>query len=168
MHNKALLTVTWNKLCCLTVALLADAAAAAALHHCTCLIFAVLQLMQLLLWLSGCLLLPPPLLLLLQILILPIPPLKPSHRQAPSAKLEDLLELSDDVAGFNVMTYDYSYGRAGPNGPLPWQEENVQEMMGDEPDPDEDESDRTGGEQWLFEYQTWCWTVVVEHWFLRR
>uniref|UniRef100_A0A383W7S9 Chitinase domain-containing protein 1 n=1 Tax=Tetradesmus obliquus TaxID=3088 RepID=A0A383W7S9_TETOB len=79
-----------------------------------------------------------------KILILPIPPVKPSQPQAPAAKLEDLLKLSDDVAGFNVMTYDYSYGRAGPNGPLPWQEENAQEMMGDEPDPDEEESDRAG------------------------
>ncbi|WIA18822.1 hypothetical protein OEZ85_003503 [Tetradesmus obliquus] len=79
-----------------------------------------------------------------KILILPIPPVKPSQPQAPAAKLEDLLKLSDDVAGFNVMTYDYSYGRAGPNGPLPWQEENAQEMMGDELDPDEEESDRAG------------------------
>jgi hypothetical protein len=62
-------------------------------------------------------------------------------------KLEDLLKLSDDVAAFNVMTYDYSYGKAGPNGPLPWQEQNVQEMLGDEPDPDEEETDRVGSEQ---------------------
>ncbi|KAF6257097.1 glycoside hydrolase superfamily [Scenedesmus sp. NREL 46B-D3] len=79
-----------------------------------------------------------------KVLILPIPPLKPAHPQFPSTKLGDLLNLSDDVAGFNVMTYDYSHGRAGPNGPLPWQEQNVQEMMGDEPDPDEEESDREG------------------------
>jgi hypothetical protein len=86
----------------------------------------------------------PLLLLLLQILILPIPPLKASMPEFQPTKLEDLLKLSDDVAAFNVMTYDYSYGRAGPNGPLPWQEQNVQEMMGDEPDPDEEETDRVG------------------------
>jgi hypothetical protein len=92
------------------------------------------------------------LLLLLQILILPIPPLKASMPQFQPTKLEDLLKLSDDVAGFNVMTYDYSYGKAGPTGPLPWQEQNVQEMMGDEPDPDEEETDRVGSEQLLHNF----------------
>jgi hypothetical protein len=109
----------------------------------------LLRLLLLRLLLLRLLLLRLLLLLLLQILILPIPPLKPAHPQFPSAKLADLLKLSDDVAAFNVMTYDYSHSKAGPNGPLLWQEENVQEMMGDESDPDEEESDRAGGE-WLY------------------
>jgi hypothetical protein len=30
---------------------------------------------------------------------------------------------------------------------MPWQEQNVQEMMGDEPNPDEEETDRVGSKE---------------------
>jgi hypothetical protein len=37
-------------------------------------------------------------------------------------------------SGFSLMTYDYSAGPGapGPNGPLKWQQENVEDIMEDD------------------------------------
>jgi hypothetical protein len=61
--------------------------------------------------------------------VLAIPPVVPSTPERPGAELEHMQQLSKHVDGFSIMTYDYSASGPGPNAPLPWQEENVKDLM---------------------------------------
>lgn len=76
--------------------------------------------------------------------MLAIPPVVPSHPGRPGAELEHMQQLSGSVDGFSVMTYDYSAAGPGPNAPLPWQEENVRELLSAAAD-----SGRIGGCGWV-------------------
>eukprot|EP00775_Hariotina_reticulata_P004211 gene4211-4460_t len=67
-------------------------------------------------------------------LLLAVPPVVPAQPGRPAADTSHLEQLADDVAGFSLMTYDYSGGPGapGPNGPLKWQQENVQDILEDD------------------------------------
>lgn len=61
-------------------------------------------------------------------LLLAVPPVVPSQPGRPGAEVEHLQQLSKVVDAYSVMTYDYSASGAGPNAPLTWQEQNVQQL----------------------------------------
>lgn len=65
-------------------------------------------------------------------LILVIPPPLHSGGQKGIFLREDFLNLVDHVTGFSLMTYDYSNPqRPGPNSPLPWLLQCVDELVPD-------------------------------------
>lgn len=65
----------------------------------------------------------------LQVLLLAVPPVIASYPSRPAAQTELLQQLSSQVAGFSLMTYDYATGDVAPNSPIHWQEENVRELI---------------------------------------
>jgi hypothetical protein len=74
------------------------------------------------------LLLPPR--VLLQVLVLAVPPVVPAQPARPAADVAHLQQLASRVDAWSVMTYDHSAaGGPGPNAPLPWQEQNVQQLV---------------------------------------
>jgi len=63
-----------------------------------------------------------------QVLLLAVPPVVPSPGR-PGAEVDHLQQLGSAVDGFSLMTYDYSASGSGPSSPLPWQQQNVKELM---------------------------------------
>lgn len=63
-----------------------------------------------------------------QVLLLAVPPVAPSPGR-PGAEVDHLQQLGSVIDGFSLMTYDYSASGAGPSSPLPWQQQNVKELM---------------------------------------
>jgi chitinase domain-containing protein 1 len=76
-------------------------------------------------------------------LVLVIPPQHTPEQAGMVFAAEHVIELSDDVDYFAVMTYDHAgaVGRAGPNSPFPWMQEIVEGLHESDDDGIEDDVD---------------------------
>lgn len=75
-------------------------------------------------------------------LVLVVPPQHTAEQAGSVFSADDLVALAGEVDYFSVMTYDHagSLGKMGANAPLPWVQEVIEGLLGEE-DEDEGEED---------------------------